>query len=94
MEQTWLVTYDVSDDSGRRRIERILLGHGERELYSVFRCHLAPIEVRDLRALLAGYLKGSDSIRYYPVCGACLPRQPQRSLVNAAAAGSPWYFTA
>jgi CRISPR-associated protein Cas2 len=94
MEQTWLVTYDVSDDRSRRRIERILLGRGERELYSVFRCHLAPIEVRDLRLLLAGYLKGRDSIRYYPVCAACLPRQPQRSLVDSAAAGTPGYFLA
>lgn len=92
MEQTWLVTYDISDDRSRRRVERILLGHGERELYSVFRCHLVPIEVRDLRARLAGHLKGSDSIRYYPVCAACLPRQPQRTLADSADVGSPWYF--
>ncbi|HOF31286.1 MAG TPA: CRISPR-associated endonuclease Cas2 [Burkholderiaceae bacterium] len=92
MEQTWLVTYDVSDDGRRRRVERILLGHGEREQYSVFRCRLSPREVRDLRARLIGHLKGSDSIRYYPLCAACLPRQPQRTLLDSAEAGMAGYF--
>lgn len=92
MEQTWLVTYDISDDRSRRRVERILQGYGERELYSVFRCRLAPLEVRDLRARLTGYLKGGDSLRYYPLCAACLPRQPQRTLIDPAQAGIPWYF--
>jgi CRISPR-associated protein Cas2 len=94
MAQTWLVTYDISDDRSRRRVERILLGHGEKELYSVFRCALTPIEVRDLRARLAAHLKGSDSIRYYPVCAACLPRQLQRTGGVLAAPGSPGYFAA
>lgn len=91
MEQTWLVAYDISDDRIRRRIERILLAHGERELYSVFRCRLLPVQLRDLRLRLAGQIAKADSIRYYPVCAACLPRQPQRQLQESITV-IPWYY--
>lgn len=53
MRATYVVTYDISDDKRRRRVFRVLLGHGDHLQYSVFRCNLTPVELIQLRAQLA-----------------------------------------
>lgn len=40
----WLVAYDICDGARLRRVYDIVRSHGERLQYSVFLCHLNPIE--------------------------------------------------
>ena len=53
MRTTYVVTYDISDDKRRRRVFRILLGHGDHLQYSVFRCNLTKMDLVHLRSQLA-----------------------------------------
>lgn len=68
----WLVCYDVADDRRRRRVERALLGLGQRVQYSVFECLLTYPEARlQLGAIADELEKGADSLRAYPLCIWC-----------------------
>jgi CRISPR-associated protein Cas2 len=66
-----LVTYDVRTEmpAGRKRLRRIAracLDYGQRVQYSVFECEIDSGQWAALRArLLAEYLPGEDSLRFY-----------------------------
>ncbi len=68
----WVVCYDVADDRRRRRVERALLGLGQRVQYSVFECLLTYPEARFQLGAIADELeKDADSLRAYPLCAWC-----------------------
>jgi CRISPR-associated protein Cas2 len=70
-----LVAYDVSDDKRRVRLAKALARYGDRVQYSVFACRLAPAQVDRMRRDVAREVDPSeDSVRFYEVCAACLPR--------------------
>jgi CRISPR-associated protein Cas2 len=52
----WLVAYDICDDARLRRVYDVVRSHGDRLQYSVFLCHLDPIEklglMADLRPII------------------------------------------
>jgi len=67
-----MVSYDIVDDSRRRRLQKILEGYGERVQYSVFECDISDLQYRDLRQkVLSTVDSGCDSVRFYPLCKAC-----------------------
>lgn len=67
-----MVCYDVADDRRRRRVERALLGLGQRVQYSVFECLFTYPEARlHLGAIADDLEKGVDSLRAYPLCAWC-----------------------
>ena len=69
----WMVCYDVADDGRRRRVERALLGLGERVQHSVFECRLSYAEARFHLGRLAAELDpDTDSLRAYPLCVWCV----------------------
>lgn len=68
----WLVSYDITDDSARRRVSDILGGHGTRRLYSAF--EVAPVSDRVMGELLdvvAVHLRPTDHVLATPVCAGC-----------------------
>ncbi|MDD3610039.1 MAG: CRISPR-associated endonuclease Cas2 [Halothiobacillaceae bacterium] len=68
----WLISYDIACDRARARIERQLLGWGERVNYSVFECYMNPDQLARLRGTLQQHLDpDADSLRIYPICGDC-----------------------
>ncbi len=68
----YVVAYDIPDDKRRSKVHRLLCGYGSWTQYSLFECWLTRRQLLELRAKLAPHLlEERDSVRLYPLCGAC-----------------------
>ena len=71
----YVIAYDIPDDRRRTKVHKILSGFGTWTQYSLFECFLSKKELIQLRAKLAKHLNDTqDSIRFYPLCAACLDK--------------------
>jgi len=70
----YVIAYDMSDDRRRTKVHKVLCGFGRWTQYSLFECHLTPKEMLMLRERLDKYLKEGDSVRFYPLCAACMEK--------------------
>ena len=71
----YIIAYDIPHDRRRTKIHRTLCGYGAWTQYSLFECWLTPRQLLELRAKLDRHLdERHDSVRFYPLCGACQPR--------------------
>lgn len=68
------ITYDVSDDTNRRRVYRTLQRYGAWKQYSVFEIEVSKTERVELEDELEGHIEPSDGdrIRIYRLCESCL----------------------
>jgi len=71
----YLICYDISERKTRYRIEKALLGYGERVQYSVFECKLSPAELIKLRIEVNQWLQDEDRVNYFRLCVHCLRRR-------------------
>ncbi len=69
-----VISYDISDDGIRKKVANILLDHGVRVQYSVFECLVDGKTLDKLIIMLSPFIEGSDSIRIYQICEACLKK--------------------
>jgi len=68
----YVIAYDIPDDRRRTKVHRLLCGYGTWTQYSLFECWLTRRQLVELRAKLAQHLlEERDSVRFYPLCGAC-----------------------
>jgi CRISPR-associated protein Cas2 len=68
----YLVSYDVTDDGGRRRVMEALKDYGRRVQYSVFECNVEEKELAELRRRIEVELEpATDSCRIYRLCREC-----------------------
>jgi CRISPR-associated protein Cas2 len=71
----YVIAYDIPDDRRRTKVYKILSGFGTWTQYSLFECFLSKKELVQLRAKLAKHLRETqDSVRFYPLCAACLDK--------------------
>lgn len=79
----YLIAYDIKSNKRRQRIEKILLGHGQKVQWSVFECQLDQAHIKDLRNRLLEILNvNEDSLHVYSLCEK--DRKGRRALgVNA-----------
>ncbi len=71
----YVVAYDIPDDKRRGRVHRTLSGFGKWTQYSLFECYLSEKELVAVRGKLGVLLEPrEDSVRFYPLCGACVGR--------------------
>ena len=71
----YMVTYDIADDTRRRRIQKILKGFGTRVQYSVFECEISESQYKELKTRVVAVMDGeSDSVRFYNPCTSCSGR--------------------
>jgi CRISPR-associated protein Cas2 len=71
----YVIAYDIPDDRRRTKVHKILSGFGAWTQYSLFECFLSKKELVQLKAKLAKHLNETqDSIRFYPLCAACLDK--------------------
>jgi len=70
----YVICFDISDDRIRYRVVKALKGHGRRVQKSVFECpDLNEHRLLQLQQKLEGLIDhGSDSIRYFRLCRACV----------------------
>ena len=68
------ITYDVSDDSNRRRVYRTLQRYGAWKQYSVFELEVTKTERVELENELESHIEPSDGdrIRVYRLCRSCI----------------------
>ena len=70
--QIWVIAYDSPSDKRRRKLAKLLEGHGLRVQWSVFECELRDDQLQRLRLRLSHLIVSEqDSVRFWPV--------PQRS---------------
>ncbi len=73
--QFFVVAYDISSNKRRAKVHKILSGFGEWTQYSLFELFLTDKELVLLQNKLEKVLDSrSDSVRFYPLCGACVKR--------------------
>ncbi len=79
MKRLWVVCYDIACDRRRARVDRWLLGQGDRVLESVFECVWRAEQAAAARETLLRLIDpAADSVSLSPVCAACR----EASIVN------------
>jgi CRISPR-associated protein Cas2 len=84
----YLVAYDLPSDKRRNKVHKILSGFGQWTQFSLFELFITDKELVLLQNKLEKVLNAEkDSVRFYPLCAACLkgvetvgsdpPREPQ-----------------
>lgn len=68
------ITYDISDDTNRRRVYRTLERYGAWKQYSVFELEISKTDRVELEDELESHIAPSDGdrIRIYRLCESCL----------------------
>lgn len=67
------ISYDISDDSRRNSISKILESYGTRVQFSLFECNLDIDKLAELMQKLEEIINpDEDSLRCYPLCNSCL----------------------
>lgn len=89
--RTYVVAYDIADNSRRSEVVKILEGMGERVNLSVFECRLTDADLERTRQTLKEILNSQkDIIIFYKLCANCrcetiqLGRRSVRKLDNMA----------
>ncbi len=68
----YIISYDISDDKTRNKVEKIISGYIYRVQYSMFEGIISQRSYSDIKKKLSKYLlKENDSIRIYKVCEKC-----------------------
>lgn len=71
--QFYIVAYDIPSDRRRTKIHKVLSGFGKWTQYSLFELYLTDKELVLLQNKLDKLIRpDQDSIRFYPLCAACL----------------------
>jgi CRISPR-associated protein Cas2 len=73
-ERTWVLSYDVTDDTRRAKLHRFMESRGHRVQYSVFEVIATAEGLERLVAeatTSARFDPSEDSLRVYPLCAAC-----------------------
>ena len=69
----YIVAYDLPSDKRRNKVHRILSGFGQWTQYSLFELFVTDKELVLLQSKLEQVLNAEkDSVRFYPLCAACL----------------------
>ena len=71
----YIVAYDIPNDRRRTKVHKVLSGFGTWTQYSLFECFLSKKELVLLKSKLAKHVEDTqDSVRFYPMCAACLDK--------------------
>jgi CRISPR-associated protein Cas2 len=71
----YVIAYDIPSDKRRGKVHKALSGYGRWTQFSLFEAWLTEKEMVGLRGRLDEILKPEqDSVRFYPLCGACVER--------------------
>jgi CRISPR-associated protein Cas2 len=71
----YVVAYDIPSDRRRTKVHKALCGFGEWTQYSLFECYLTDKQLVLLRGKLDKLLNPKeDSVRFYPMCAACVSK--------------------
>ena len=86
MRQTYIVTYDISDDKRLRKVFKVMKGWGDHLQYSVFRCELSRRELVELRTALSEVIHFQEDQILFVDIGP----QSGRAAIAITAMGRPY----
>ncbi len=69
-----LLSYDIRDPKRWAKAYKLLRGRGDHVQYSVFRLHLSPRQLEELRWRLAEVLTEEDDLLIVRICSSCAKR--------------------
>jgi CRISPR-associated protein Cas2 len=73
MRKHYVITYDISCDRIRYRVDKILKNHGIRVQKSVFECDLTESELLKIQKLVRKIIDIEiDSVVFYHLCKKCM----------------------
>lgn len=89
----YIVAYDIPSDKRRNKVHKILSGFGQWTQFSLFELFVTDKEMVLLQNKLEKVLNAEkDSVRFYPLCAACLkqvetvgsalPQEPKAYIVG------------
>ena len=91
-ERHWyLISYDVRDDKRRSAAARLILGHGERVQYSLFKAQMSRRAIAELRWELEKVLGQDDDLLIVHLCPSCAGRVEERQKQAGWNADSPGF---
>jgi CRISPR-associated protein Cas2 len=71
--ESWLVTYDISDDKRLRKVAQTCEDFGYRRQYSVFLVRVSATELVRLRSRLYDIISlTEDQVLFIPLCNKCV----------------------
>lgn len=70
----YIISYDITEDRLRNKVNRILSSYGTRVQKSVFELDLQPNQLSKVLRSLSAYAKEGDSIRCYILCERCVEK--------------------
>ena len=71
----YVIAYDMPNNRRRLKVHKTLSGVGTWTQYSLFECYLNEKELLTLRHKLDKILNAAeDSVRFYPLCAACVAK--------------------
>ncbi|GAU78637.1 CRISPR-associated endonuclease Cas2 [Fusibacter sp. 3D3] len=77
LKQDYIVCYDIINDTGRRKIEKIISHYGHRIQYSVFECKITSEESKEMLIRLKKEFEkdlfaiNKDTILIFTMCESC-----------------------
>jgi CRISPR-associated protein Cas2 len=71
----YVIAYDIASDKQRGKVHNVLSGYGKWTQYSLFECHLTPLQHTELHYKISKLINpDTDSLRFYPLCAGCVKR--------------------
>lgn len=81
----YMIAYDITNNRRRRRISKLLEGHGLRMNKSVFECMLSLFSFNKLMSEIHEITdKRRDSVLVYPICRSCYEKSEKPRSFNIA----------
>jgi CRISPR-associated protein Cas2 len=70
-----VVCYDIPSNKRRGKVAQALKGFGYRVQRSVFECEVTAEQFQKMKQRVSKRIvPAEDSVRYYTLCGSCLPK--------------------
>jgi CRISPR-associated endonuclease Cas2 len=85
-----VIAYDITKDSLRTQVSKILAAHGTRVQKSVFELDLSLSQIATLLSQLNTLIEDGDNLRCYPLCQNCMERAQARNRTPLAV-DKPYY---
>ena len=72
MKKFYVISYDISDDRKRYKVEKLLKDYGKRVQKSVFECIITEAELLKIKRKVEKIIDfNTDSVRFYFLCTRC-----------------------
>ena len=72
MRNIWIISYDITSDKRRYRLDRFLAQYGQRIQFSVYETIISKDRFNSLRKEIQQIIDGEeDKVNYYRICRWC-----------------------